>query len=130
MTIAKTPASQPMNRIHNLIDDELETFLTSTEGAIDTTPEPSDERDQSHCIFTPLHYGRNYADRLVVWLQGQEGDDSQWTRVMPLVSTRNYAAVGPRGTRRSEGSAGGYRWAQETRHIALAEERVGAAIAA
>ena len=57
----------------------------------------TDEQD-AHCIVTPLHYERNYAYPLVVWLHGPGGDERQVTRVMPLVSSRNYAAVGPRGT--------------------------------
>jgi phospholipase/carboxylesterase len=47
---------------------------------------------------------------------------------MPLVSLRNYAGVGPRGT--SPAAANGFRWMQQPRHIALAEHRVLSAVAA
>ena len=49
---------------------------------------------------------------------------------MPLVSLRNYVAVGPRGTVDSANVSGGYRWSQGRRHVALAEQRVFSAVAA
>ncbi len=80
-------------------------------------------------MFTPQHYERNYAYPLLVWLHGPGDDERQVTRVMPLVSLRNYVAVGPRGTSRGQ-AAVGFGWPQESDDIALAEERIDAAIAA
>ena len=118
-----------MNRIQNLVDDELESILLATATVGSAAVETSAERDQTHCIFAPMHYERNYAYPLIVWLHGPQDDECQVTRVMPLVSMRNYAAVGPRGTLDSPPGGRGYRWPQEPRHIALAEQRVFAAVA-
>src|SRR5262249_32018297 len=76
------------------------------------------------------HYERNYAYPLVVWLHGPDDDERQVIRVMPLVSTRNYAAVGTRGTLPSRHAPDAYDWSQGSRHIALAEQRVFSAVAA
>lgn len=119
-----------MNRIQNLLDDELESILPPAAIVGSSAGETSVERDQAHCIFTPIHYERNYAYPLIVWLHGPQDDECQVTRVMPLVSMRNYAAVGPRGTLGSTSAARGYRWSQEPGHIALAEQRVFSAVAA
>jgi phospholipase/carboxylesterase len=110
-----------MNRIQNLLDDELETspfapLLAANLGAT------SDSGENPHCLFTPQHYERNYAYPLIVWLHGPDDDERQLNRIMPLVSLRNYAAVGPRGTIAC--TNGGYSWSQQPAHIAAAEERV------
>lgn len=63
---------------------------------------------QPHSLFVPLHYEPNYAYPLVVWLHGPGGDQRQVSRVAPLISLRNYAAVGPCGT--SRGELGGFDW--------------------
>lgn len=96
------------------------------------------EWDAPHTLFTPLHYERNYAYPLIIWLHGPEDDERQLNRVMPLISMRNYVAVGPRGTlacqaAESDGagrSSAGYQWQQSPAQIALAEHRVFAAKAA
>ena len=50
-----------------------------------------------HALFVPMHYEPNYAYPLLVWLHGPGDDERQLQRVMPLISLRNYMAVGPRG---------------------------------
>ncbi len=73
-------------------------------------------------LFTPLHYEKNYAYPLVVWLHGAGGDETQLERVMPHVSLRNHAAVGPR--------AAGRVWEQSYAGIAHAERVIFDAIEA
>jgi phospholipase/carboxylesterase len=119
-----------MNRIQNLIEDEQVTILRSVACVAEMAADADGENEQTHCIFTPVHYERNYAYPLVVWLHGPDDDESQVTRVMPLVSTRNYVAVGTRGTLPSRRAEGAYDWSQSSRHIALAEQRVVSAVAA
>ena len=51
----------------------------------------------------PLHYERNYAYPLVVWLHGPGDNERQLQRIMPLVSMRNFVSIGPR----SAGVCGG-----------------------
>ena len=55
-------------------------------------------------VFGPVHYERNYAYPLIVWLHGAGQNERQLVKIMPLVSLRNYVAVAPRGTRRLEGA--------------------------
>jgi phospholipase/carboxylesterase len=50
-----------------------------------------------HILFSPMHYEPRYAYPLLVWLHGTGSDERQLTRIMPLISMRNYAAVAPRG---------------------------------
>jgi phospholipase/carboxylesterase len=77
---------------------------------------------ERHVVFVPMHYERNYAYPLLVWLHGVGDDERQLLRVMPLVSMRNYVAVAPRAADR------GRRWTQSEAGIAAAEHDVYAAI--
>lgn len=74
--------------------------------------------------FAPLHYERNYAYPLVVWLHGAGLDESQLKRIMPEVSLRNYVGVGLRGSARCTSSRGieGYTWPQSAEHLTHAEQ--------
>lgn len=74
------------------------------------------ERGLPYGVFTPLHYECNYAYPLIVWLHGAGGNETQLGHVMPHVSLRNHAAVGPR--------AGGSLWEQTRAGIAHAERVV------
>lgn len=87
--------------------------------------------DHPSAVFAPLHYEPGYAYPLLVWLHGPGDDESQLRRIMPHVSLRNYVAVSMRGTLRVERVRGksGYGWSQRSESIALAEERLDAAIA-
>ena len=119
-----------MNRIQSFVEDEPSDLLSRAPlvAELDALEQSGDQ--DAHCIFTPLHYERNYAYPLIVWLHGPDDDEQQVTRVMPLVSMRNYVGVGPRGTLAAEDVEGGYRWSQTPSHIARAERRVLSAVAA
>jgi phospholipase/carboxylesterase len=82
-------------------------------------------------VFVPLHYERNYAYPLLVWLHGPEDDENQLKRIMPLVSMRNYVAVAPRGPARVARTGGRamYTWRHHDADLALAEQRVFDSIA-
>lgn len=81
-------------------------------------------------LFAPLHYEPNYAYPLLVWLHGPCDNESQLKRVMPLISMRNYVAVGPRGPRYGDRMAArsGYSWPQSVVEWSSAEQRVFDAI--
>src|SRR6476469_7726532 len=116
-----------MNRIQNLVDDELDSVLWNRPSLEEQDCPRVEEDGDSHCLFTPLHYERNYAYPLIVWLHGPSDDERQVTRVMPLVSMRNYVGVGVRGAvQRGDGAERD--WLQQPEHIELAAERVTAAI--
>ncbi len=81
-------------------------------------------------LFAPLHYEKNYAYPLLVWLHGPTDDENQLKRIMPLVSLRNYVAVGLRGTTPSPTPSRrrAFSWAQSSADISLAEQRLFDAI--
>lgn len=54
--------------------------------------------DSPAMLFAPIHYERNYAYPLVVWLHGDGTDERQLLRLMPQLSLRNYIGVAPRVT--------------------------------
>ncbi len=63
-------------------------------------------RGADYALFAPLHYEPNYAYPLIIWLHGPGDDERQLLRVMPLVSMRNYVAIGPRGPHRMDAQRG------------------------
>jgi phospholipase/carboxylesterase len=77
-------------------------------------------------VFAPLHYEPNYAYPLIVWLHGAGDDERQLRRIMPLVSMRNYVAVGPRGVDPAE-TGKGFTWKQSAGSLQRAEEAVSQA---
>ena len=81
--------------------------------------------DSPYCLLAPLHYERNYAYPLLVWLHGPEGDEREVKRIMPLVSLRNYVSLavrGPAADRR------GFGWPETADSIVTAESRIADAV--
>jgi phospholipase/carboxylesterase len=87
----------------------------------------SNHDDHPHTLFSPLHYEPNYAYPLVIWLHGQAGDERQLQKIMPLVSMRNYVAVGIRGPVESP-LGRGYFWPSNDEATSIAKQRVFDAI--
>lgn len=85
---------------------------------------PLTHAESAHSIFVPIHYERNYAYPLVVWLHSEGSGPHQLQQIMPLVSVRNYVAVGPQGTVAGASGEAGYGWLQTERDIKHAESRV------
>jgi len=86
---------------------------------------PSDQAP--HALFAPLHYEANYAYPLLIWLHGPGDTEQQLTRVMPLISMRNYVAVAPRATAAETASYGRpktYCWSEQPNHIERAEQAI------
>lgn len=77
-------------------------------------------------MFIPLHYERNYAYPLVVWLHDQGGDECRLPSLMPSLSLRNYVAVAPRGV--DVCSEGGFGWAQKPLSIEWTDAAIETAI--
>jgi len=77
-------------------------------------------------LFGPVHYEPNYAYPLVIWLHGDGNTERQLTKIMPLVSLRNYVAVAPRGPFRlpETSAAGGFLWSERPGDLASAEHCV------
>jgi phospholipase/carboxylesterase len=85
-----------------------------------------DQPPAAVCLVAPLHYEPNYAYPLLVWLHGSGSDEREVKRIMPLVSLRNYVAVGLRGP---VARGGGFGWPQTAEAIATAGEHLAEAIA-
>ncbi|NIO41792.1 MAG: hypothetical protein GTO41_17420, partial [Burkholderiales bacterium] len=79
-----------------------------------------------YSIFIPMHYERNYAYPLIVWLHSNTDDERQILQVMPQISTRNYAAICMRAPDRDP--VQGYRWLQSLDSIDAAQNRIERAI--
>lgn len=77
--------------------------------------------EQPQCVLAPLHYERNYAYPLLVWLHDDGGSERELNRVMPLVSLRNYVSVAVRGTTSLKR---GFGWAQTVEAVNAAEARI------
>ena len=77
--------------------------------------------DSPRAMFTPLHYEADYAYPLLIWLHGAGMDESQLSRIMPVVSMRNYVAVAPRGLLTRDGEIA---WPQTPEGICRSEQRV------
>ena len=90
-------------------------------------------QDTIHAFFAPLHYERGYAYPLIVWLHGPGSDERQLRRIMPLVSTRNYVAVAPRGVCMKEVGGDqqeGYGWPHTYEQVPQVEQHIFDAIQA
>ena len=74
--------------------------------------------------FAPMHYEAKYAYPLVIWLHGTASNEHELRQVMPLVSTRNYVAVAPRGTWTDPRHRGRYGWQQTNETIEAAQSRI------
>jgi len=74
--------------------------------------------------FAPVHYEVKYAYPLLVWLHGTASNEHELRQVMPLVSTRNYVAVAPRGTWTDPRHRGRYGWRQTSETIEAAQSRI------
>ena len=81
-------------------------------------------RELHYSLFAPLHYERNYAYPLIVWLHGSGDDERQLQRVMPLVSMRNYVSISPRGPRPADGNGRGYQWTESDADVSAAEQSI------
>jgi phospholipase/carboxylesterase len=79
--------------------------------------------------FAPIHYEANYAYPLLVWLHGVGSNEHELRQIMPLVSTRNYVGVAPRGTWSDPRHRGRYGWRQSSEAIEMAEGQIADCIA-
>ncbi|MEM8944629.1 MAG: PHB depolymerase family esterase [Planctomycetota bacterium] len=83
----------------------------------------------AYSCFAPQNYESGYAYPLIVWLHGEQSNEDELPQVMPLVSTRNFVAIAPRGPRRVQDVRGAYTWDDSADCIAEAADRVDACVA-
>ena len=77
-------------------------------------------------LFVPMHYEKNYAYPLIVWLHSNEQNAAQIQKVMLDMSMRNYVGIAPQSAIGS--SQAGYFWNQDLETIEMAHDSVLAAI--
>ena len=114
-----------MNRI-NL--GPLATMSAASRAAFDVASRANRPKSSryEHSIFIPLHYEKNYAYPLILWLHDERTDEAQLPQIMSDLSLRNYVATGPRGTEIC--SEGGFGWRQHAGSIEKADGAISAAI--
>lgn len=82
----------------------------------------------AHRFFMPLHYEKDYAYPLLIWLHGPTGSEREIKQVMPHISVRNYVGVSPRGivqdTVVTSAGAPTYTWDQTPQCIEYATDHV------
>ena len=77
-----------------------------------------------YALFAPLHYERNYAYPLVIWLHDDGGSERELRQLMPHISLRNYVAAAARGAKIDGAGATGYAWRHTPHGASEAAERV------
>ena len=82
--------------------------------------------DDDFSLFVPMHYEKNYAYPLIVWLHSSGDCCDQIQKVMLEMSMRNYIGVAP--TSPSAGLDSEPPWAQNYEAIESAHDAVNAAI--
>jgi len=124
-----------MNRIQALSQSDINQQSSFSKQALTIEAEQFIEQTAGsdiaeHTLFAPLHYEKYYAYPLLIWLHSSRGDEAQLKRIMPLISLRNYVAIGPRGTLDcdTDDSCAGYSWNQSIDDIQESERRVFACI--
>lgn len=85
-----------MNRLQ-LVDAALD-FRSSRKRTASRESQPKRFQESPFRQFIPLHYEKNYAYPLVVWLHGATGCEHEINQVMPHMSMRNYLGISPRGS--------------------------------
>ncbi len=82
----------------------------------------------THRFFVPLHFEKNYAYPLLIWLHGPTGSEREIKHVMPHISMRNYVGASPRGfvqdTVVTTDGAPTYTWDQTPQCIEYAADHV------
>ena len=76
-----------------------------------------------------MHYEAGYSYPLIVWLHGNQSNEDELPQVMPLVSTRNFVGIAPRGSNAVSDVPGAYTWDSSPAGIAEAADRVEDCIA-
>jgi len=76
--------------------------------------------------FVPMHYEKNYAYPLIVWLHPDGKKPEEIERVIPQASIRNFVGIAPQAP--VGNFQAGYYWEQETDTIDMAHDSILAAI--
>lgn len=83
-------------------------------------------RPDEFSLFVPLHYEKNYAYPLIVWLHSDGAKSAEIHNIMPQASLRNFVGIAPQSP--VGNFEAGYYWEQEPETIDLAHDSIFAAI--
>ena len=86
-----------MNRISNCELSQGTSLVQDMETFERTSTQSSTRSTNSYHIVAPLHYEKNYAYPLIVWLHENGGSEYEIQQVMLQISMQNYVGVGVRG---------------------------------
>jgi phospholipase/carboxylesterase len=87
-------------------------------------PRPIRKAAPGIALFSPVHYERNYAYPLLIWLHGEGSSERELRQLMPNVSVRNYVGAAARGIGISRDISAGFSWPQTDEGVDAALERV------
>lgn len=77
---------------------------------------------EDYSSFVPLHYEKNYAYPLVVWLHSDGGSSTEINRILPQASMRNFVGVAPQAP--VGNFEAGYYWEQDADSIDMAHTSI------
>ncbi len=98
----------------------------TTENPLQHFDKLANRANDEFSLFVPMHYEKNYAYPLIVWLHEDGGKSDHVNRVVPQTSIRNYVGVAPQGP--VGNFQAGFYWEQEPDTIDLAHDSIMAAI--
>ena len=135
-TLTKTLNRSTLYRFHNIAERPMNRIqIGPLATAVETHPETRTKlrteparqpREFQPSLFVPLHYEKNYAYPLIVWLHSNGDDQTQVLRIMPTLSLRNFVSVAPQA---SDGNNPcGFFWEQTVHGIEHAQAAVKDAI--
>ena len=105
----------------SLIPTYEEDWLRESQFPSTATPR---QNTAPYSLLTPIHYEPGYAYPLIVWLHAPNSNEQEVSKVLPLISARNYVAVAPQGTVDVAGISGAYNWGNSLDDLVEAGERV------
>lgn len=84
------------------------------------------QSNEDYSLFVPMHYEKNYAYPLVVWLHSDGQKSTQIQKVMTEASVRNFVGIAPQSP--IGNFEAGYYWEQEPETIDIAHDSIISAI--
>ena len=85
-----------MNRLPLLAPSQAKQPVSSPSALSQAWDLRSSQVNPQYSLYVPLHYERNYAYPLLIWLHGPSDDERQLRTIMRHISVRNYVGVAPR----------------------------------
>ena len=98
----------------------------ATSLSLDYFSKLTNRADDEFSTFVPMHYEKNYAYPLIVWLHPNGERSTQIQSIMPQASMRNYVGIAPQAP--VGNFEAGYFWEEEPDSIDQAHDSIMAAV--